>query len=85
MATSWTEDEAREAAAHWISPADPELCRFATGHDRNPGSEVGWTEFLAELDKCRPYADAHPDPIERAECHTELDLLARYARTMEGS
>lgn len=68
------ESEARYATAHWISAADPELCRFATGHDRNAGSEVDWPEFLAELDACRPYAGSV------AGAHAELDALADYAR-----
>lgn len=67
-----THDQARAAAAHWISPADPELTRFATGH-----SEPDWADFLAEIEKCRPYADANGPDAERD--HAELDALAAYA------
>lgn len=71
---------ARELTAGWISPADTELCRFATGHDRNPGSVVDWEEFIAELEACRPYADANVSYPTAEESHAQLDQLTEYAQ-----
>jgi hypothetical protein len=75
------EQTARELTAHWIEPSTIELTRFATGHDRNPGSIVDWKEFIAELDACQPYAAAHADPEERRSAFVELSKLMEYALT----
>lgn len=66
------ESTARSLTAHWISPADTELCRFATGHDCNPGSVVDWNDFLAELDACGRFAVTAAD-------YAELDSIREYA------
>jgi hypothetical protein len=73
------EQQAREMTAHWISPNDPELCRFASHHP----STVDWAEFVAEMEKCYDYADAHSDPIERSEARAEVTALLSFARMMK--
>lgn len=70
------EYEARALAAGWISSRDVELTRFATGHR----SKVDWTDFLAELDLCAPYASKQCSDQEAADAHRELDLLTEYAK-----
>lgn len=75
-----SKQQARELIAQWIDPAmQCELTRFATGHDRNPGSEVNWADFLSELDTCRWYADRQGSDQESVEAHAQLDALYDYA------
>jgi hypothetical protein len=78
----WDESAMRELAANWISPSplDRELTRFATGHDRNPGSVVDWNEFISECEyNQRHYAGDY-------DAYHELTTLIVYARErMEGN
>lgn len=72
---AWDEGHMRSLAARWISPFDVELTRFATGHDRNPGSTVDWPEFIAECElNQRVYANKTPEDRH------ELSMLIHYAR-----
>lgn len=68
-----SEEQLREMAAHWISPADPELTKFATGHS----APVDWDSFLSEVENCYQFI-SDPDDTEAMDA---LDALFQFAQS----